>query len=410
MNRPPSPFRKTTMTSRHASHAVGLAVLASLLGTGARAQESSYPYMGLSLGQSRANIDEPRITAGLLGAGLATTGIRSNEREAAFKLFGGYQLTPNFAVEAGYFSLGTFGFRATTVPPGTFDGRIRLQGLNLDLVGTWPMTERLSLLGRVGAQYAQAQDRFRGTGAVAISNPNPSRRETNYKLGAGLQYEINPSMLVRGEVERYRINDAVGNHGDVNVVSLSLVIPFGRTPTPVPRAMAPVPVYVAQAPMPAPTPVPAPAPVPVVVAPPPAPVVAAAPAAPPPARRMVRFSADSLFAFDRSEVGGDGKAALDKFARELQGTDFTQVSVLGHTDRLGSAAYNQNLSQQRADAVKSYLVSVGGVGAGKITASGRGESTPVTAAGDCVGNRPTPKLVSCLQPDRRVEVEVNGTR
>ena len=370
------------MTSRHASHAVGLAVLASLLGTGARAQESSYPYMGLSLGQSRANIDEPRITAGLLGAGLATTGIRSNEREAAFKLFGGYQLTPNFAVEAGYFSLGTFGFRATTVPPGTFDGRIRLQGLNLDLVGTWPMTERLSLLGRVGAQYAQAQDRFRGTGAVAISNPNPSRRETNYKLGAGLQYEINPSMLVRGEVERYRINDAVGNHGDVNVVSLSLVIPFGRTPTPVPRAMAPAP----------------------------APVVAAAPAAPPPARRMVRFSADSLFAFDRSEVGGDGKAALDKFARELQGTDFTQVSVLGHTDRLGSAAYNQNLSQQRADAVKSYLVSVGGVGAGKITASGRGESTPVTAAGDCVGNRPTPKLVSCLQPDRRVEVEVNGTR
>ena len=393
------------MTARHTLHRLGLAGLGTLLATGALAQEGAYPYMGLSLGQSRANIDEPRIAAGLLGAGLPTTSINSNEREADVKLFGGYQLNRNFALEAGYFHLGRFGFTANTLPPGTLNGQIRLQGLNLDLVGTWPVTERLSLLGRVGAQYAQASDRFRGTGAVAVSNPNPSRRETNYKLGAGLQYEINRSLLVRGEVERYRINDAVGNHGGINVMSVSLVIPFGRSPAPAPRAMAPAPVFVAQAPVAAPIPAPAP-----VVKVAPAAPVAAPPVVIAPERRKVSFSADSLFDFDHSEVRPQGKAALDTFTRELQGTSFTQVMVEGHTDRLGTAAYNQQLSQQRAAAVKAYLVGVGGVDAAKVSASGKGESSPVTATGDCIGNRPTPKLISCLQPDRRVEVEVSGTR
>ena len=46
----------------------------------------------------------------------------------------------------------------------------------------------------------------------------------------------------------------------------------------------------------------------------------------------------------------------------------------------------------------------------KITAVGKGETAPVTKAKDCVGNKPTPKLIACLQPDRRVEVEVTGTR
>ena len=73
---------------------------------------------------------------------------------------------------------------------------------------------------------------FPGTGAVRVFNPNPSKRELNYKLGIGLQYVINDSMLVRGEAELYRVNDAVGNHGGVNVLSVSLAFPFGHAPTP----------------------------------------------------------------------------------------------------------------------------------------------------------------------------------
>lgn len=397
------------MTPTHAFRISGLAALVCLTAAPAVAQDSGYYYGGLSLGQSRARVDEPRITAGLLGAGLATTSINSDNRSAGFKLFGGYQLHPNFAVEAGYFHLGEFGFTANTVPAGTLDGRMRVQGLNLDLVGQLPLSDRLSATARLGVHYARTRDRFRGTGAVGVFNPNPSARDTNMKIGVGLQYEVNRSMLVRLDAERYRVNDAVGNKGDVNLVSLSLVFPFGRDSEPTRVTQAPVyvappaaPAYVAPAP---------------VVAPPPAPPVVAAPSVPPPApvvaapeRRRVSFSADALFAFDRAELQAQGRTALDTFVRDMQGSAYDVVIVEGHTDRLGSEAYNQALSLRRAEAVRQYLVTSGSLDSGKVSGKGFGESRPVTAAGDCVGQRATPRLIACLQPDRRVEVEVTGTR
>ena len=379
----------------------GIGTLMTLSAAPAAAQEGGYYYGGLSLGKSQAKIDEERITARLLASGLTTTGMSKDERDTAFKLFGGYQFNRNFAVEAGYFNLGKFGFTSTTTPAGTLNGQIKLQGLNLDIVGTLPLTENLSAIGRVGAQRASARDSFSGTGAVTVLNANPHKSEVNYKFGAGLQYAFSPSLLMRAEAERYRINDAVGNHGGVNLFSVSLVIPFGRAPAVVARA--PAPVYVA----PAPEPAPAPAPVVVAaapVAPPVAPVVA------PPERKRVSFSADSLFSFDKSDIRAEGKAELDGFAKQLQGTRFDVVTVEGHTDRLGSTAYNQRLSEQRANSVKTYLVTSGGVDASKVSAVGKGESTAVTKPEDCKGTKPTPKLIACLQPDRRVDVEVVGTR
>ena len=407
--RRPHSTRKNAMNKSNALRRFGLAGLGCLMGAAAApalAQEGGYYYGGISLGQSRAKIDEERITAGLLGAGLTTTSMTRDERDSAYKLFGGYQFNRNFALEAGYFNLGQFGFTSTTVPAGTLTGQIKLQGLNLDLVGTLPLTARLSAIGRVGAQYASARDTFSGTGAVSVLNPNPSKRAANYKFGAGLQYEVSPSMLLRGEAERYRINDAVGNRGDINMFSVSLVIPFGRTPAPAPRPMAAAPVYVAPAPAPAPPPAPppAPAPAPVVVVPPVAPVAVQ------PQIRRVSFSADSLFSFDKSDVKPEGRAALDRFAKELDGTQFEVITVEGHTDRLGSQEYNQKLSSRRAESVKNYLVTSDGVAAAKITAIGKGESAPVTKPGDCKGTKPSATLIACLQPDRRVEVEVTGTR
>lgn len=377
-------------------HLIGLAALGSIIAVPAFAQDAPYAYGGLSIGQSRAKIDEARITASLLSGGLTTTSMARDETNTAFKVFGGYQFNRHFALEGGYFNLGKFGFTSMTTPAGTLDGQIKLQGVNLDLVGTLPITERLSAIARVGGQYANARDRFAGSGAVTVINTNPRKSELNYKVGAGLQYAFSPSFIVRGEGERYRINDAVGNHGGVNVVSLSLVFPFGRAPAAVSRSavLVPAPVYVAAAP-PAPEPVAVPA---VVV-----PVVA-------PERRRVSFSADSLFAFDQSTVRPDGKKALDAFAQELKGARFDVITVEGHTDRLGSLAYNQKLSTRRADAVKDYLVASGGIDASKVSALGKSESDPVTKPEDCKGSKANPKLIACLQPDRRVVVEVAGTR
>ena len=384
----------------------GLGLLVTLPAL-AQTQEPGYFYGGLSVGASRAKIDQDRINASLLGAGLSTTAMSLNERDTAYKLFGGYQFNRNLALEGGYFNLGKFGFKSTTAPAGSLTGDIRLQGLNLDLVASLPLSERWSVLGRVGAQVAQADDRFVGSGAVSVLNPNPRKRETNAKFGGGLQYAFSPAFLVRAEAERYRVNDAVGNHGNVNTVSLSLVFPFGRVAETAPRPVAAV-AYVAPAPvpepmpMPMPMPMPAPAPVPVVVSPPVLAVV--------PQPQRVSFSADSLFAFDHAEVRPDGRAALDRFAKQLDGTRFDEVVVEGHTDRLGSTAYNQRLSEQRANAVKAYLTGSGGIDGSKIRATGKGESKPVTRPEDCKGGHQTAKLIACLQPDRRVDVEVTGSR
>lgn len=392
------------MKRTHALRLLSLAGLGSLIAVSSFAQEGGYYYGGLSLGQSRAKIDEARITANLLAGGLTSTAMTRDDSDTAYRLFGGYQFNPNFALEGGFFSLGKFGFTSTTLPAGTLKGQIKLQGLNLDLVGTLPLSERWSVIGRVGAQYARARDTFSGSGAVRVLNPSPSKSAANYKFGAGLQYAFSPSFLVRGEAERYRINDAVGNHGGVNVLSLALVFPFGRAPAPAPRMMA-APAYVAPPP---PPPAP-PAPPPVVAAAPPAPVVVAPIVVAPPPRR-VSFEADSLFAFDQFAVTPKGKVALDTFADELRGIRFDVITIEGHTDRLGSVPYNQKLSTRRAESVKAYLVGSAGIDGTKLSAIGKGESAPVTKPDDCKGSKPSPKLIACLQPDRRVVVEVSGTR
>jgi OOP family OmpA-OmpF porin len=138
-----------------------------------------------------------------------------------------------------------------------------------------------------------------------------------------------------------------------------------------------------------------------------APAPVAAPPAPPVSRK-VSFSADALFAFDRAELKPEGKAILDDFARNVSGATYDRIIDTGHTDRFGSVQYNQKLSERRANAVKEYLVARG-LPADRITAQGRGESEPVTRPGDCKGKK-SAKVIACLQPDRRVDVEMTGAR
>jgi OOP family OmpA-OmpF porin len=383
----------TTLLTRLAC----LSSLATAMAGAAHAQEASYYYFGLSAGQSHSQLNEGDTTNSLLGAGNSAT-LQSNERQdTAYKLFGGYQFNRNFAVEAGYFNLGKFSYRSTSALD-TLNGTYEVEGLNLDLVGTMPLSDRFSAFGRIGAQYANTHDSFSGTGTLTPPNSNPSKRDTNLKIGVGLQYDISPAMQLRAEAERYRINDALDNRGDVNVFSLSLVFPIGRkSPSPVVATPA---VYVA------PVVQPEPAPMPVAKAAPPVMVV---PVAPPPPTR-VQLSADALFGFDKAAIGANGKTTLDTFAKNTEGVKFESISVEGNADRLGSTSYNDKLSLQRAEAVKAYLASTPQLQNATINASGKGESNPMTKAGDCMGTKPTKALVACLQPDRRVDLEMTGVR
>lgn len=84
------------------------------------------------------------------------------------------------------------------------------------------------------------------------------------------------------------------------------------------------------------------------------------------------------------------------------------IVLTGHTDRFGTNAYNQKLSERRATAVKEYLVAQG-LPATSILAEGKGETQPDTKLGDCKGAR-SAKVIACLQPDRRVDVEMQGNK
>ena len=204
---------------------LGLAALAVIASPFAVADDSGW-YGGLNIGQSRAKIDDARITGSLLGGGFTGTSITDDNRDTGYKLFGGYRFNKNFALEGGYFDLGKIGFTATTLPAGTLSGNIRLKGLSLDAVGVLPVTEKFSAFGRIGLNYADAKDSFTGTGLVAVLNPNSSKRDTNYEVGLGLQYDFTESFGMNFKAERYRINDAVGNRGDIDLFSAGLIYRF----------------------------------------------------------------------------------------------------------------------------------------------------------------------------------------
>lgn len=140
-------------------------------------------------------------------------------------------------------------------------------------------------------------------------------------------------------------------------------------------------------------------------APAPAPVPAPAPK---PAAQKITLSADALFDFDKATLRSEGKGKLDKLAESTKDINLEVIIATGHADRLGSEAYNQKLSEKRAAAVKAYLVGKG-VDANRVFAEGKGKTQPVTKPGDCKGPK-SKKVIACLQPDRRVDIELIGTK
>ncbi len=127
-----------------------------------------------------------------------------------------------------------------------------------------------------------------------------------------------------------------------------------------------------------------------------------------PSAEKITVAADALFDFNKAVLRPAGKAKLDELVSKAQAIKLEVILAVGHTDRLGGDAYNQKLSEKRAAAVKEYLVAKG-IEANRVYTEGKGEKQPVT--GDkCKGNAKTKALIDCLQPDRRVDIEVIGTK
>ena len=209
--------------------------------------------------------------------------------------------------------------------------------------------------------------------------------------GLGFQFDFTDQLGMQADIRRSHAYLRSGNNfgtdrAQTNRATIGLVYRFDK------RA-APLPV-VSVAPEPS-TP-----PSTTVIVTPPTPVTPAPIPVPPPRFERVTLAATELFEFDRADLRMP-QPKLDEIAAALsRSTQTTNITISGHTDHLGSEAYNMKLSQRRADAVKNYLVSKG-VSSGRLTTVARGESMPVVV---CT-NKNRAALIKCLEPNRRVEVE-----
>ena len=268
------------------------------------------------------------------------------------------------------------------------------------------------------ALYMFSRDKFRpfllaGVGVarnnidysgVTFAGNDHTRTSAMINLGLGMQYLFSDNIGLQADLRHAWSKadgkgigasnsfDADGTIGNT-LLNIGAIFRFG--------APAPMPVAAVEpAPAPAPAPMVEPAPM---VAPEPAPV--AVPCNP--KLETVTISAEKLFGFDKAKLQDGSKPILDEAAAKIKAnSDIELVMVTGHTDRIGSAAYNQKLSVRRANLVKDYLVSQG-VDASRLKAVGKGESESVT---DCKGAKKTKNLVECLAPDRRVVISAEKQR
>ena len=287
------------------------------------------------------------------------------EDAAAANAFMGYNFTENFGTtEFGYQYAGR----------GNIEGeRYENQGATLSGIARLPVGNNFSLFAEGGAYWAH-------TDGLGISDTKVSPL-----AGAGVTYKVSDALDLQA---RYRYmwdvadlnNDGFHYKSNQSVATLEAVYHPFRTS------------YVAPVAAPAPVVEEAPAPAPQVV------------------EKNFALNSDVLFAFGKDTLKPEGVAALNGLYQqivEFQPKDGNAV-VVGYTDRIGSDAYNQKLSEARARTVANFLVSKG-MAASKVAIEGRGEANPVTGT-KCNGVTAKAQLISCLAPDRRVEVRVSGVQ
>jgi OOP family OmpA-OmpF porin len=141
----------------------------------------------------------------------------------------------------------------------------------------------------------------------------------------------------------------------------------------------------------------------------PVPATPIVPAVPVPAKRCdfaVTLESDQAFGFNKTALSPAAKKRIDQevLSRLASCAKVEVVLVTGHTDRLGSQAYNQKLSEKRAETVAAYLKSKAATA--QIETHGAGKAQPIIS---CNARTTRAKLVDCLAPNRRVTIEARGT-
>ena len=319
------------------------------------------PLALLISGVANAAADNPWYAGFRVGAthynDISVDGVDSNSAfdrdDMGGGLFAGYNVTPWFAVETGYTWLGR----------AEFDNnyKMRVDQQAIDLVGkfTWHATDYMGLYAKLGGAYYFSEakgfgaEKYKDDGVVGTA-------------GAGLEFFLDDHLSARLEYQYYHdveLKDKnVNANWDTHFYGLSLVYSWGA-PEPVAE-----PVYVDQ----------------VSVA------------------TLEELKLAVPFAFDSSSISAGDAAKLVPFEQRLQEQDAAQIYVVGYTDSKGSEAYNQKLSERRADAVADALRAHLNVDGSRIIAEGRGEADPV-ASNQTEEGRAQNRRVEIVSPSIDIE-------
>lgn len=192
-------------------------------------------YVGVGVGESKFSVkqvdrDSIRVTAA------TAQSVSEDMKDTSYKIFGGHQFTKNWAIEGGYIDLGKARIMNNITAPfvGTITADAKVSGWTLGAVGTLPLVENLSALGKIGTIYSTTKTNIATTGAAALPAGTPANRkhsEIGLTYGLGLQYDVTKAVGLRAEWDSFR---KVGNsncisctgEANINVYSVGVLMKF----------------------------------------------------------------------------------------------------------------------------------------------------------------------------------------
>lgn len=277
----------------------------------------------------------------------------------------GYQANRYVGFELGYDWLGNMPYRSDAAGNS---GAYKANGIQLTAKLGYPITNDLDIYTRLGGMTWRADVKTRGAAGTFKDHDTG----VSPLAAVGLEYAVTKSVATRLDyqwVSNIGDGDSIGTRPDNGSLSLGVAYRFGQEAPVVPSVAAP-------------------------------------------SIETKRFAlkSDVLFNFGKSTLKAEGKQALDELYVQLKDLHPTggTIAVIGYTDRIGSVKSNEVLSEKRATSVVDYLISKG-ISSNSITARGLGKADPVTGS-TCDTVKARKALIECLAPDRRVEIEITGTR
>jgi len=274
----------------------------------------------------------------------------------------GYQANKFIGFELGYDWLGNMPYRSDD---NGSSGAFKSHGLQLTAKLGYPITDSLDIYTRLGGMSWRADTKTRDAAGATVKDHDTG---VSPLAAIGVEYALTKNVATRLDyqwVNNIGDGDSIGVRPDNGSLSLGIAYRFNQD--------TPIAVPVIET-------------------------------------KRFALKSDVLFNFGKDTLKPEGQQALNELYGQLKDLHPTggTLAVIGYTDHIGSEAYNQKLSERRAHSVVNYLVSKG-IPSDKISARGLGKADPVTG-NSCDKVSPRKALIECLSPDRRVEIEVTGTR